>query len=173
MYSTSFWYNKNNEKVVYDALVLRFNELEKALNGGKGSGNFGHLGRPGKVGGSAPSGSAHASYEDSIRWYLDLEKKNELLKKMRRMQTLDRWDEAHEQAMRDAGFSEDGIKAWKAKIALKEVAYKDKKAKQKELRERAKNSPEQKAAIDKITENITVEPKDETWLRNNCSPEMA
>ena len=27
-------------------------------NGGKGSGNFGHAGRPGEVGGSAPSGSS-------------------------------------------------------------------------------------------------------------------
>ena len=26
-------------------------------NGGKGSGNFGHAGRPGEVGGSAPEGS--------------------------------------------------------------------------------------------------------------------
>lgn len=32
-------------------------------NGGKGSGNFGHSGRPGEVGGSAPSGSSSANYE--------------------------------------------------------------------------------------------------------------
>lgn len=32
-------------------------------NGGKGSGNFGHAGRPGEVGGSAPSGSSSANYE--------------------------------------------------------------------------------------------------------------
>lgn len=30
----------------------RLNEMKKALNGGKGSGNFGHRGRPGQVGGS-------------------------------------------------------------------------------------------------------------------------
>lgn len=32
-------------------------------NGGKGSGNWGHAGRPGEVGGSAPSGSSSANYE--------------------------------------------------------------------------------------------------------------
>lgn len=31
--------------------------IDTFYNGGKGSGNFGHSGRPGKVGGSAPSGS--------------------------------------------------------------------------------------------------------------------
>lgn len=32
-------------------------DLGKTENGGKGSGNFGHAGREGKIGGSAPSGS--------------------------------------------------------------------------------------------------------------------
>lgn len=34
-------------------LTQRLEELEKLLNGGAGSGDFGHFGRPGKVGGSA------------------------------------------------------------------------------------------------------------------------
>lgn len=38
-------------------LKNRLDKLELALNGGKGSGNFGHAGRPGKVGGSVPSGN--------------------------------------------------------------------------------------------------------------------
>ena len=33
-------------------------------NGGKGSGNWGHAGRPGEVGGSAPQGSTSASWRD-------------------------------------------------------------------------------------------------------------
>ena len=43
---------KNNslENVIANAII-------EAYNGGKGSGNFGHAGREGKVGGSAPSGS--------------------------------------------------------------------------------------------------------------------
>ena len=36
----------------YDKLVEKVGALEKAINGGKGSGNFGHSGRPGYVGGS-------------------------------------------------------------------------------------------------------------------------
>ena len=36
----------------YQALLNKLEAIEKALNGGKGSGNWGHAGRPGKVGGS-------------------------------------------------------------------------------------------------------------------------
>lgn len=42
------------------------NAVIEALNGGKGSGNFGHAGRPGEVGGSAPSGSTSGSVQDDI-----------------------------------------------------------------------------------------------------------
>ena len=42
------------------------NAIIEALNGGKGSGNFGHSGRPGEVGGSAPSGSSSSSVQDDI-----------------------------------------------------------------------------------------------------------
>ena len=38
------------------------NNMNLILNGGKGSGNFGHSGRPGKVGGS---GSGHGSSKTS------------------------------------------------------------------------------------------------------------
>ena len=36
----------------YNELKQKIDELERRLNGGAGSGNFGHSGRPGKVGGS-------------------------------------------------------------------------------------------------------------------------
>lgn len=36
-------------------------QTTKELNGGKGSGNFGHAGRPGEIGGSAPQGSVSGS----------------------------------------------------------------------------------------------------------------
>lgn len=43
-------------------------DLGKTENGGKGSGNFGHAGREGKVGGSAPSGSGSGkSHDDKTR----------------------------------------------------------------------------------------------------------
>lgn len=44
--------------------VKTLNELE--LNGGDGSGNHGHAGRPGEVGGSAPKGSGGQSVEEKF-----------------------------------------------------------------------------------------------------------
>lgn len=41
-------------------------DLEIFRNGGKGSGNFGHAGRPGEVGGSAPSGVPQDSKDSGI-----------------------------------------------------------------------------------------------------------
>lgn len=44
------------EKETYNSLVGKIEILSKLINGGEGSGNFGHGGRPGKVGGSSQSG---------------------------------------------------------------------------------------------------------------------
>lgn len=44
------------EKETYNSLVGKIEILSKLINGGDGSGNFGHGGRPGKVGGSSKSG---------------------------------------------------------------------------------------------------------------------
>lgn len=44
------------KKETYNSLVGKIEVLSKLINGGKGSGNFGHGGRPGKVGGSSQSG---------------------------------------------------------------------------------------------------------------------
>ena len=41
--------------------------VEKVTNGGKGSGNFGHSGREGKVGGSAPSGNSGSLLESEAK----------------------------------------------------------------------------------------------------------
>lgn len=45
------------DRETYNSIRKRVEEIEKRLNGGAGSGNFGHAGRPGKIGGSAPEGS--------------------------------------------------------------------------------------------------------------------
>lgn len=44
------------KKETYNSLVGKIEILSKLINGGDGSGNFGHGGRPGKVGGSSKSG---------------------------------------------------------------------------------------------------------------------
>lgn len=46
------------EKETYNSLVGKVEILSKLINGGDGSGNFGHGGRPGKVGGSSQSGGS-------------------------------------------------------------------------------------------------------------------
>ncbi len=44
--------------------IQRLNDLIEALNGGPGSGNFGHAGRPGLVGGSSTKGAGHATAKE-------------------------------------------------------------------------------------------------------------
>lgn len=44
------------QKKILSELSDKLDHLEKALNGGPGSGNFGHLGRPGEIGGSSKTG---------------------------------------------------------------------------------------------------------------------
>lgn len=51
----------------YNELKEKVESLELLLNGGKGSGNFGHAGRPGEVGGSAPSGSSRSVSSENLR----------------------------------------------------------------------------------------------------------
>lgn len=55
------------KKSVYNELLAKVEALEKLVNGGKGSGNFGHAGRPGEVGGSGSGigGSSKASKDTS------------------------------------------------------------------------------------------------------------
>lgn len=53
-------------KKQYNELKNKIEELEAVFNGGKGSGNFGHLGRPGKVGGSSSGGGYGGSNSKNI-----------------------------------------------------------------------------------------------------------
>lgn len=46
------------KKNLYDELNERVKRIEEILNGGPGSGNFGHAGRPGEIGGSASASGA-------------------------------------------------------------------------------------------------------------------
>ena len=55
------------KKIIYEELKNRIERLEVLLNGGKGSGNWGHQGRPGKVGGSSREGGGFGSAENRKR----------------------------------------------------------------------------------------------------------
>lgn len=48
---------RKKKNSIYAELSRRLDEIEKMINGGKGSGNFGHAGRPGMVGGSGDGGN--------------------------------------------------------------------------------------------------------------------
>lgn len=54
------------KKEFYDKITARLNRLERVINGGKGSGDWGHQGRPGQVGGSG-KGSGKPKKEQRIR----------------------------------------------------------------------------------------------------------
>ena len=47
--------NGLRNRATFEGLKAKVDSLEKIINGGKGSGNFGHSGRPGERGGSAPA----------------------------------------------------------------------------------------------------------------------
>ena len=76
------------KKETYNSLEGKIEILSKLINGAKGSGNFGHAGRPGKVGGSSQSGGfskgqpvkfeygAGQSYGKILRKLTDKEKKD-------------------------------------------------------------------------------------------------
>lgn len=52
------------KKSDFEIVKKRIEELEKIVNGGKGSGNFGHSGRPGQVGGSGDGVGAGIDKKD-------------------------------------------------------------------------------------------------------------
>lgn len=52
-------------------LILKRNEVNSLMkNGGEGSGNFGHAGRPGEVGGSSSSTTLTVVEQDAVEWYV-------------------------------------------------------------------------------------------------------
>lgn len=67
--------NNSLENIITNAIV-------EVFNGGKGSGNFGHAGRPGEVGGSAPSGSSSSIDQDDMDLYMDYLESRALTKKV-------------------------------------------------------------------------------------------
>lgn len=146
------------------------------VNGGKGSGNFGHAGRPGKVGGSSPSESSSPALTDEqeakVQEWTRTIKRGELIQKIRRLKKSDKFEELV-QEMLDAGFTRAHIDTWRDWVKKQEEKHQVETEKKRELRKRAQESPEQTAAIDNVIEKIVVRPQDVQWLRKNCSPEMA
>ena len=74
------------EKELYDKLKKRIDVLEIMLNGGPGSGNFGHAGRPGEVGGSSKGGGVDLDHAKEV-----VKKMGEELRKKSPVRKQDEW----------------------------------------------------------------------------------
>ena len=152
------------------------NSLE--LNGGKGSGNFGHSGRPGLVGGSAPAGTspAVAIYVTGEEAKMDFDtilQRRDLQQKLKRMRKIDDFNDDVVAEMKKLQFTDEEIERWRAMILAKEVVHIMDRDKRREKRAQISDSAEQKEAIEKVVDSVEMEDKDKTWLRNNCDVEMA
>lgn len=151
----------------------------KSLNGGPGSGNFGHAGRPGKVGGSAPTGSSSPEaitiIAGGVEKSMDFDtilKRRDLQQKLKKMKLEDFTGEVEEE-MKKLQFSKQEIDQWRGTLIAKEITKVMKKQDRQKRQEKIKSSPEQRQAIENVISKVKMEKKDETWLRNNCDPEMA
>lgn len=163
------------------------NEL-KLLNGGKGSGNFGHAGRPGEVGGSAPTDMSVAVSEQRVnaKWldehraflrsqgytdsWIDEQirtvERQELKKKALKAKTVDQFDKIVDEMKAKGHYSDiwwDTIgKATRSQI---EAAIE---------RKSKAVTPDQQEAIDDLLSDTGIYMKagDEKWLRENVPQEM-
>lgn len=169
---------------------------EKVANGGPGSGNFGHAGRKGKVGGSAPSGSKIAvseqrvsskwieenrdylkasGYEDDeIDRLLKGQKWEELKRKAEKAKTVKKFDDIVEEMKRegvlDATWWDDVGKYWWENVGERTRES----IKRAEQRKKEAVTPEQGKAIDSLLGDtgIKMNPADERWLRGNVPEQM-
>lgn len=173
-----------------DDRVASSGEVEqstKSINGGPGSGNFGHSGRPGEVGGSAPRDMSVANPEKiakaewfeehrdflKSRGYTDAaidefiitSKRQELKKKAVKATTVKNFDKIVEE-MKAEGFYSD---AWWDTIGKPTREF----LVGKEQRQKDAVTPEQQEAIDNMLADTQVYMKatDEKWMRKNV-PEV-
>lgn len=164
-------------------------KIDKLLNGGKGSGNFGHLGRPGKVGGSSSKGTSVSS-DLSDYWNTDLSpeereaarkrlmdkwaKERAVREKYNRMRKLEKFTPEFEQELRDAGYKQESIDIMKARLAKKEARIAAKQEATKALKDK-NNTPARNKAIEGIESKIAgfESESDEKWFKSFCSEEAA
>ena len=66
-------------------------EVEISVNGGKGSGNFGHVGRPGEVGGSASTGQGGSDVSESVKEYSRKNPEERASDELEMLKTIDRY----------------------------------------------------------------------------------
>lgn len=155
-------------------------QTTEVVNGGPGSGNFGHAGRPGMIGGSAPrEGSSpevisiYTTGEEAKMDFDTIIKRRDMQQRLKKIRKIGDFNDEIKEEMRKLNFSEQEIEGWRAIILAKDITHIMGKNARQERQARIKDSPEQKEAIENVISKVGMLGKDETWLRNNCDIEMA
>lgn len=167
--------------------------LVPTINGGAGSGNFGHAGRPGKRGGSAPTSSAEigtsfstiASSEqlEKYREYLksrgytdewvDEQKRiidrENLKKKADKAKTKEEFQKVLDEMDRESGRLGD-FETWK-EVNVK--YYMDKLSRDEELKRTVKTANQEKAVNELLNIGTDFSPAAAKWAKENLSENLA
>ena len=130
----------------------------KSLNGGPGSGNFGHAGRPGEIGGSSKD---RVFYGEKIYLSSTI---YDLYKKAKTQDDVEN--------LKQAMFREGYAKEKMTRLLLEVNDRLEKQRRKKELIEK-NNTPERNKAVEEITKKIKGFREGERWFRQSVSPEMA
>lgn len=164
--------------------------LVPTINGGAGSGNFGHAGRPGKRGGSAPteigtsysritSGDELEKYREQLKSrgftdeWIDEQKRiidrENLKKKAAKAKTKEELqkvlDEMDKQSDRLGSFD-----TWKEVNAK---YYMDKLSKDEELKQSVQSKSQEKAVSDLIKTGVEFSPSSKKWMSERLSENLA
>lgn len=174
----------------YEELKLKIGELEKKLNGGLGSGNFGHAGRPGKVGGSSKSNIISSAMRrkgfvkgDIVQGKTpDGEIVNGTYDRVEGTITIHDvvvgWDYANKKAIK-------GDKDVRAAIIIDKDGKEHKVPFYGEYVTMIRNvdapdttpaqrrTEKQKKALDEVFSNAMVSPSEQRWFKANCSEDTA
>ena len=162
-------------------------QTTEVVNGGPGSGNFGHSGRPGEVGGSAPRGSIaqpasrtvtakwlseHREFlksqgytDDWINEQIEYLGQQKLKERATKAKTLEEFDEV----LKEMEASPHDFSVWKKNVGDPARASLERRL---ELKSKVKNPEQQKAVDDLKATGIDLPKASEKWLRENCPQEL-
>ena len=162
-------------------------EATKTINGGPGSGNFGHAGRPGEVGGSAPSGNVmpQPARDVTPEW---LEKNREFVKAQG---YTDKWIDEQvkylkQQKLKDRALKAKTVEEYDAVVKemkasdhdysvwLKNVGdpTRESLVRRSELKAKVVSPEQQKAVDNLLVTGINLPSASEKWLRENSPKEL-
>lgn len=180
--------NSMDTNSVVRGVIDDFNneQTSKSINGGVGSGNFGHAGRPGEVGGSAPSGMTIPNPASRIIRESDYNKPEfiarlkelgwsdeqieagrkraivgRLSKTILRKPDVEKFDTKIGPRLKELGVDDDTLKS------LRDMVVKGAE------KNKSTRTPEQAEAVDEfVNTGIILKASDEKFLRNNVPEEM-